>query len=71
MHHGTHVEVRGQWEGTGYLLPLCAFWGLNSGCQIWLPVPVPAGPSHWPHFNILIMHGDQRGKLIYVYFIDD
>lgn len=67
MQRGTHVEVRGQWGGTGCLLPLCAFWGLNLGWQAWQPGPVPAVPSHWPHFNVLIMHEDQRGKLIYVY----
>lgn len=54
-------EVRGQSEGPGCLLPLCAFRGLNSGCQAWQPVPVPAEPSHWPHFNFLIMHEDGRG----------
>lgn len=66
-HSGTHEEVRGQSEGPGCLLPLCAFGGLNSGCQAWQPMPVPAGPSHWPHFNFLIMHEDGRGELIYVY----
>lgn len=67
MHHGTHVEVREQWGGTGCLFPLCAFWGLNSGCQPWHLVPLPAVPSYWPHFNFLIMHEDQRGEVTYVY----
>lgn len=33
--HGLHVEVRGQPTGAGSLFPLCGFWGLNIGCQMW------------------------------------
>lgn len=37
------------WEGS--LLP-CGSQGLNSGCQVLQPLPLPTEPSHWPLFTI-------------------
>lgn len=43
-----HVEIKGQFSGIGSHLPLCRCQELNSGCQAWQQVPLPAEPSHGP-----------------------
>lgn len=44
-HAVTGVEVRGQREEDGSLLPRCESQGLNSGGWAWGQVPLPAEPS--------------------------
>lgn len=46
MCYHASVEIRGQPVGVGSPLPLCMFQELNSGCQAWQQVPLPAEPSH-------------------------
>lgn len=50
MCHVMCVGAGGQLEEAGSLISLhgvCGTWRLNSGCQAWWQVPLPAEPSHW------------------------
>lgn len=46
--HSWNVEIGGQLGGVGSLLPLCGFWGSDSGHQAWQQTPEPTGTCHWP-----------------------
>lgn len=43
------VEVKGQPEGVGSLLPPRGSWGSNSGCQAWQQALLPDKPFYWPN----------------------
>lgn len=43
MCHDTHVKISGQLVRVSSLLPLCGSRGLDSYCQAWQQVPLPAG----------------------------
>jgi hypothetical protein len=42
---GKHVELRGHLRRVGFLFPLCAPQGSNSGHQTWWQTSLPTKPS--------------------------
>lgn len=51
--HSMCVEVRAQVSGVGSLLP-CVLWTLNSNCQAWQQLTLPAEPALPPKLILLI-----------------
>lgn len=56
---GAHVHMlQGQLIGVSCLLPLCGFWILNLGHQIWCLVSFLGKPLNWPfyiNFKIVLL----------------
>lgn len=47
MGHTAHIEARGQFAETSFLLP-CGSWESNLGLQAWWQAFLPTEPSCWP-----------------------
>lgn len=45
MYHSVSVEFRGSLAKAALVFVSCGSLGLNSGCQPWPQVPLPAEPS--------------------------
>lgn len=47
MYQSMFVKVRGQLSGVAAILLVYGYWGLNSGYQACLQMPLPTELSHW------------------------
>lgn len=51
--HGTCIKIRVQLAGISPVFASCAFWGQNSGCQVWQQAPLTTELSHCLRMGLL------------------